>query len=60
MSEVENAVDTQPEQHKGSHGEEEHKEVGKNALIFALLYMLLVVALWGYVYLTLLERGMTQ
>ncbi len=40
--------------------EEERKEVAKNALIFALLFLLMVVALWGYVYVTMLGRGLTQ
>jgi hypothetical protein len=38
----------------------DHVAAAKSALIFALLYLLVVAALWGYVYLTLLERGMTQ
>ena len=58
MSEMENELDVQPEQHEDNH--EEHKDVARNALYFSLLYLLMVVALWGYVYLTLLERGMTQ
>jgi hypothetical protein len=51
-------TDLQQEQQEESH--EDHMDVAKNALIFALLYILMVIGLWGYVYLTLLERGMTQ
>ncbi len=40
--------------------EAEEKEVARNALIFALLFLLTVVALWGYVYVTMLGRGLTQ
>jgi len=38
----------------------DHIQAAKSALVFALLYLVMVVALWGYVYLTLLGRGMTQ
>jgi len=48
----------QPEQPEMS--EEDHKEIARNALIFALLFILMVVALWGYVYVTMLGRGLTQ
>lgn len=51
-------IDIQEQQDNNDHAE--HSEVAKNALIFALLYILMVIGLWGYVYLTLLERGMTQ
>lgn len=35
-------------------------EVAKNALIFAIIMILVTIALWGFVYLTLLERGIAQ
>lgn len=35
-------------------------EVAKNALIFAIIFILVTIALWGFVYLTLLERGIAQ
>jgi hypothetical protein len=41
-------------------GPDEYMEVAKNALVFALMFIVLTIALWGYVYLILLERGMTQ
>jgi hypothetical protein len=55
MSEVE-----LPQEQQNDSDHADHHEVAKNALIFALLYILMVIGLWGYVYLTLLERGMTQ
>lgn len=45
-------------QHTEDH--EDFLDTAKNALIFAVLFVVLIVALWGYVYLTMLERGMTQ
>jgi hypothetical protein len=54
MSELDNQQEKQGDNH------EDHTEVAKNALIFALLFILMVIALWSYVYLTLLERGMVQ
>lgn len=48
---------------KSGHEEIDEKtylEVAKNALIFALLFIVVTIALWGYVYLILLERGMAQ
>ncbi len=48
---------------KSGHDEYDEKtylEVAKNALIFALLFIVVTIALWGYVYLILLERGMAQ
>jgi hypothetical protein len=50
--------DNQQQQQEDSH--EDHTEIARNALIFSLLFILMVIALWGYVYLTLLERGMVQ
>ena len=58
MSETEHEMDVQSEQQEDHH--EEYKDVAKNALIFSLLFLFMVVALWGYVYMTLLERGMVQ
>jgi hypothetical protein len=40
--------------------EDTYLEVAKNALIFALLFIVVTIALWGYVYLILLERGIAQ
>ena len=40
--------------------EKDFMEAAKNALIFAILFTIVVIALWGYVYLLLLERGMTS
>ncbi len=50
-------VEKKPQQ---TEDHEDFLDTAKNALIFAVLFMVLVVALWGYVYLTMLERGMTQ
>lgn len=40
--------------------QKEYMEAAKSALVFAILFIILIVSLWGYVYLILLERGMTQ
>jgi len=39
---------------------EQYLDAAKGALIFCVLFMLTTLALWGYVYSLLLERGMTQ
>lgn len=58
MSKSDREMDVQSEQETKHH--EEHKDVARNALIFSLLFLIMVIALWGYVYMTLLERGMVQ
>lgn len=58
MSELEAQHEQPPEQQSDDH--EEHADVAKNAMIFSFLWLLLLIGLWGYVYLTLLERGLTQ
>ncbi len=40
--------------------QEAYMEAAKSALVFSLLFLIVTIALWGYVYLQLLERGMTQ
>jgi len=40
--------------------EEEFLDAAKSAMVFAILFIILVIALWGYVYLLLLSRGMNQ
>jgi len=39
--------------------EEEYLAAAKSAMVFAILFIILVITLWGYVYLLLLERGTT-
>jgi hypothetical protein len=50
--------DVEKKAHADEH--EDYLEAAKNALIFAILFIVVAIALWGYVYLTMLERGMTQ
>ena len=52
------STDTEKSSHSDDH--EDYLEAAKNALIFAILFIVVVLALWGYVYLLMLERGMTQ
>jgi hypothetical protein len=40
--------------------QEGYIEAAKSALVFSLLFLAVTIALWGYVYLQLMERGMTQ
>jgi hypothetical protein len=39
---------------------EDFLAAAKSALVFCGLFILTLLALWGYVYSILLERGMTQ
>lgn len=39
---------------------EQYLDAAKSALIFCVLFMLTTMALWGYVYFILLQRGLTQ
>lgn len=39
---------------------EQKQEHPKGALAVTLIYMLTIIVLWSWVYLTLLERGMTR
>ena len=48
---------------KKVHGEvsqEDYTDAARSALAFCVVFILTLMALWGYVYLLLLERGMTQ
>jgi hypothetical protein len=52
------STDVEKQAHSDEH--EDYLEAAKNALIFAILFIVVVIALWGFVYLEMLERGMTQ
>jgi|JFJP01.1.fsa_nt_gi hypothetical protein len=39
---------------------EDYLAAARSALAFCVVFILTLIALWGYVYSLLLERGMTQ
>lgn len=39
---------------------DQKQEHPKGALAITLLYLIVIIALWGWVFLTLLERGVTR
>ncbi|MDM8520441.1 hypothetical protein QUF64_10370 [Anaerolineales bacterium HSG6] len=39
---------------------EQYLDAAKSALMFCIVFMLTTIALWGYIYSLLLERGMNQ
>ena len=51
--------DAQPKL-KGAVPSDPGEEHPKGALALTLIYMLTIIILWSWVYLTLLERGVTQ